>query len=381
MTHWRMTHWRSFSARVRGVWRRGGGAQPGRLRGRVVCGWVALAAVAASGASAQGLGPGAFARMGMGARSLALPAQVADRSGLASPYLNPALAPFQPAQGVELSAGLLAFDRQWQAVQVAAPLRPRSGFAGGVVRGGVGNIDGRDASGRPTDGPSEDGTYASDEYAFFAAFGAQLSGRVSGGAGLRLYRNELFDGVSAPTAIGVSLGLSARVTDRLAVGLAADDLFARYEWNTSGSVAASATDYFPTRLRGGAAWTSGTRSGDRPRLTVAAEAELSVQRAQAVRPGGVDVVGTSASPRSVTLDYRLADVQGRLGAEYWLVDGFAVRGGLDRVGAGAAGELRPSAGFGLEQRFTELDVRVDYAVVVEPFGSALMHMATVRLGL
>lgn len=337
--------------------------------------------VAASGAGASAQGPGAFARMGMGARSLALPSQVADRSGLASPYLNPALAPFQPAQGVELSAGLLAFDRQWQAVQVAAPLRPRSGFAGGVVHGGVDNIDGRDGSGQPTDGPTEGGTLSSDEYAFFATFGIQLSDRVSGGAGLRLYRNELFRDVSAPTAVGVSLGVSAQLSDRLAVGLAVDDLFARYEWNASGSVSASATDYFPTRARGGAAFTSGTRSGGRPRLTVAAEAELFVQRAEAVRPGGVEVVSTSPSPTMVTLDYRLADVQGRVGAEYWVVDGFAVRGGLDRIGAGAAGELRPSAGFGLEQRLTELDIRVDYAVVVEPFASGLMHMATVRLGL
>ena len=344
---------------------------------------VALAVGVASGAvaPAQAQGPGAFARMGMGARSLALPAQVADRSGLASPYLNPALAPFQPAQGVEISAGLLAFDRQWEALQVAAPLRPRSGFAGGVVHGGADHIDGRDASGQPTDGPGEDGTLSSDEYAFFAAFGTQLSRRVSGGVGLRLYRNELFRDVSAPTAIGVALGLSAQVSDGLALGLAVDDLFARYEWNTSGTVPASATDYFPTRVRGGAAWTSGVRSGDRPRLTVAAEAELFVQRAQAVRPGGVEVVGTAPAPRTTTLDVRLADVVGRVGAEVWLVDGFAVRGGLDRIGAGAAGELRPSAGFGLEQRFTELDVRVDYAVVVEPFASGLMHMATVRLGL
>ncbi|MGB3542725.1 MAG: hypothetical protein WBA11_07375, partial [Rubrivirga sp.] len=78
-------------------------------------------------------GAGVFARMGMGARSLALPAQSADRSGLASPYFNPALTPFQPSQGVELSAGILAYDRSFSSVQVAAPLKPKSGFAAGVV--------------------------------------------------------------------------------------------------------------------------------------------------------------------------------------------------------------------------------------------------------
>ena len=347
---------------------------------------VAALAVAALVAGAlavpvQAQGAGAFARMGMGARSLAMPSQVADRSGLASPYLNPALAPFQPAQGVELSAGLLAFDRQWEAVQVAAPLKPRSGFAGGVVHGGVDNIDGRDGSGQPTDGGTEGGTSAADEYAFFAAFGTQFSSRISGGVGLRLYRNELFRGVTAPTALGVALGVTAQLSDRLAVGLAADDLLARYEWNSSGTVAASETDYFPARVRGGAAFTSGTRSGARPRLTVAAEAEVFVQPAEAIRVTGVEVTETEPGEQSLPLDFRLADVQGRVGAEFWVTDGFAARAGLDRIGAGQAGELRPSAGFGLEQRFNELDVRVDYAVVVEPFGSGLMHMATVRLGL
>lgn len=340
-----------------------------------------LLAALVVGASASAQGTGVFARMGMGARSLALPSQVADRSGRTSPYLNPALAPFQPAQGVELSAGLLAFDRTWEAVQVAAPLRPRSGFAAGVIHGGVDNIDGRDASGFPIDAPTEDGTYSTDEYAFFATFGTQFSDAVSAGLGFRLYRNELFQGVQAPTAIGVSAGLSAQLSSRLSAGLVVDDLFARYEFNSSGSVNASATDYFPVRVRVGPAYTFGTRADGRPRGLVAAEVELAVQPAETTRPSGVRVLGTSVAARDTTLDLRLADVQGRLGAEFWVVDGFAVRGGLDRIGTGEAGELRPSAGFGLQQRFTELDVRIDYAVVLEPFGTGVMHMATVRLGL
>lgn len=342
---------------------------------------VVLVLLAALVASASAQTAGTFARMGMGARSLALPSQVADRSGLASPYLNPALAPFQPAQGVELSAGLLAYDRTWEAVQVAAPLRPRSGFAAGVVHGGVDNIDGRDASGYPIDAPTADGTYSTDEYAFFATFGTQFSDAVAAGLGFRLYRNELFQGVQAPTAIGVSLGLSAQLSERVAAGLVVDDLFARYEFTSAGSVSASATDYFPVRLRGGGAYTLGTWDDGRPRGLIAAEAELSVWSAEATRPAGVRVIGTEPVARDTTIDVRLASVVGRVGAEYWLTEAFAVRGGVDRIGAGAAEELRPSAGFGLQQRLTELDLRVDYAAVLEPYGTGVMHMATVRLGL
>ncbi|WP_412070122.1 hypothetical protein [Rubrivirga sp. IMCC43871] len=341
-------------------------------------GLLVLAAATVSVVAAQDAG--AFARIAMGARSAAFPAQVADRSGYASPFLNPALAPFQPAQGVELSAGALAFDRSLETVQVAAPLKPRSGIAAGVVHGGVDNIDGRDASGFPTDGQNEDGTLRTDEYAFFATFGTQFSERVSGGVGLRLYRNELFEGVRAPTAIGIALGASVQLSQRLSAGLAVDDLFARYEWSSSGSQLASVTDYFPTRVRGGLAYAGGA-VGERPRFTVAAEAELAVQPRDAIRPSGIRILGTSIATPDTTLEFRIAGVTGRVGGELWVTDGFAVRGGLDRIGAGEVGELRPSAGFGLEQRVGELDLRVDYAVVVEPFGSALMHLATVRLGL
>ena len=83
--------------------------------------------------------PGAFFRLGMGARSVAMPSQVADRSGYASPYLNPALAPFTPAQGVELTAGRLAYERSWEGVQVAGkePAVARAGAAHGGGRSRV----------------------------------------------------------------------------------------------------------------------------------------------------------------------------------------------------------------------------------------------------
>lgn len=342
--------------------------------------WAAvLALVLVAASSASGQGAGVFARMGLGARSLGLPSQVADLSGRASPYLNPALAPFQPSQGVELSAGLLAFDRTWESVQVAAPLQPRSGFAAGVVHGGVENIDGRDASGAPVDARTADGTYATDEYAFFAAFGTRFSEAVSAGVGLRLYRNQLLRDVRAPTAIGVSAGIAARLSPHMAVGLTVDDLFARYEWSASGT--ASATDYFPVRLRGGGAYALGTMPDGRARVRFAAEVEAAFQPAETTRPSGVQVIGASPVARDTTIEVRLGDVQGRLGAEVWLAEPIAVRLGLDRIGAGATGELRPSAGFGLQQRFGELDTWIDYTAVLEPFGTGVMHVATVRLGL
>ena len=331
-----------------------------------------LALTAAPMASAQGAG--AFARFGLGARAVAVPS-TGDLSGAASPYHNPALAPFQVGQALELTGGLLSFDREWQSVQVSTPLRPRAGIAAGVVHGGTNDIDGRDRSGYATE------TYSTDEYAFFAAFGVRLTDRVSGGAGLRLYRSNLFRGVQSPTALGASLGLAAQLTDRLSAGLVVDDLFARYEWNASAAGGGVATDDFPTRVRGGAAYSLGTAPGGFARGVVAADVELAVERTDARRPGGVDVIGTTPIERDSTADFAFATVGGRVGGEVWLAEPFAVRLGAERLGAGAFGEIRPAAGFALKTTLGELNTRIDYTATLEPFGTGVMQMATLRLEL
>ena len=335
-----------------------------------------FAALLALSASPRAQGPAAFSRLGMGARAIAVGGQVADLSGDATPFLNPALAPYQVGQAIEVSAGLLTFEREWNAVQIGSPLQPRAGVAGGVVHGGVSNIDGRDASGYPT------GTLDTDEYAFFVAFGIRLGARASGGVGLRLYRSDLFDGVTAPTALGLQLGLAGRVTDRLSVGLVADDLFARYEWNASAVAGAgSATDPFPRRLTGGAAYALGTLPSGRPRGVVSADVTVSAFAQDVERVSGTQVIGTGVVPTRRETEATLADVRARVGGEVWLADLFGVRAGVDRLGAGSLDEVRPAVGFALRQRFTDLDARIDYTAALEPYGTGILHMATVRLGL
>ena len=335
---------------------------------------LALVVLLALAAPVQAQGPAAFARLGMGARAVSGAGQVADLSGDATPFLNPALAPHQVGQAVELSAAALTYDRQWQAVQIGAPLRPRAGLAAGVVHSGVSNIDGRDASGYPT------GTLKTDEYAFFVAFGIRMSSRVSGGLGLRLYRSEAFDGVTPPTTVGVQLGLAARLSERLAVGLVADDLFARYEWNASAAGGGGAVDPFPRRLTAGAAYGLGRLPSGRSRGSVSADVELTTLGQDVTRPAGTQIVGPTIGADDTTTDYTRASVRGRVGGELWLADLFAVRAGVDRVGSDLA-EARPALGFALRQRFTDLDARIDYTAALEPYGTGILHMATVRLGL
>src|SRR5690625_29512 len=65
---------------------------------------------------------GSVARMGFGARGVALGnALAADGSGYASAFYNPALAPFVPAQSLEAAAAVMAFNRRMEFVQFSTP--------------------------------------------------------------------------------------------------------------------------------------------------------------------------------------------------------------------------------------------------------------------
>ena len=338
-----------------------------RLAGLAV---VLLALSATAGAQA----PGAFARFGMGARAAVFGPQAADVFGDASPYHNPALAPYSASQSLEASAALLEFDREWQAVQVTAPLRPRAGLAGGIVRGAVTSIDGRDGSGYAT------GDFSTNEIAFFVAFGTRFSEKVSGGIGLRIYRSDLFEAIRPTTAIGVGAGLAVRATDRLALGLVAEDLFAKYNWNASAAGGGTVSDDFPIRIRGGSAYRMGPETGA-GKLVVAAEVEGQIRSTETRQPGGISTGGGFPTPETVTTDLRVGDVLARFGAEYHVVDPLAVRVGADRILLGDTGEIRPSAGFSVRPSLGELSLRIDYAATLEPFGTAIAQTATLRVEL
>jgi hypothetical protein len=293
-------------------------------RFRVFALFVVLAVAGSTGASGQAAG--AFARMGFAARGMAMSnALAADASGDASPFYNPALAPFTERQNLVLSAALLRFDRELQYLQFSAPLRPRAGIAVGLIHAGVNDIDGRDGSGFHT------GTLSTDEFDIFMAFGVHLSERVTGGIALQLFRADLYDDLEAINSIGVDFGLSVRVTDALSLGLVADDLLARYSWDTSGLYGEggkSTSDRFPARIRFGGAYTILDGRG-----LIVAEYESRFTSSE-YRTRRVELIGDVPREVTDTERLRLHDSRFRLGGEYHLADVFAVRAGADQFGGG-----------------------------------------------
>ena len=331
----------------------------------------ALLVVFWSASAAHAQHAGAFSRIGFGARGLALGnALVADAMENGSPYYNPALAPRATSQNLQASAALMSFDRELQFLQFATPLEPNAGVAGGLIHAGVSNIDGRDNSGYRTQ------TYSTDEFAVFLAFGTHLSERLAAGIGLQLYRADMYEGLDAIHTLGIDVGVTYRANDALQIGLAVDDLLARYSWDTStlyGSGGTTTSDRFPVRLRvGGAYRLAGGRA------QVLAEYESSFASSE-YRIRSVEIVGDA--PQVVEQGERSSTYEGRLrlGAEYELSDVFTLRGGLDRLGTEAPSSLMPAAGFMISQPVGPLELNGEYAFVIEPYGTGSMHLITLRV--
>ena len=313
---------------------------------------------------------GSFSRLGFGARGMAMGnALIADNSGMASPYYNPALAPYTVRQTLQASVGFLTFDRQLEFLQFASPLPPVAGVAAGLIHAGVTDIDGRNSSGFHTE------NFSTDEYAVFLAFGLKLGQKASMGLGLQLFRADLFDDLEPVNSIGIDLGLSIKITEALSIGVVADDLLAKYSWDTSSLYSSGGkrtSDNFPTRLRLGASYVF--LEGN---ARVLAEFESSVATREYRT---FEIQEINQEPLEITNidELRIQESRLRIGGEYFLAEPFAIRAGLDHIGDSFQG-MRPTAGFLVAQPIGNISLWFEYAFALEPHGTGTMHILTLRL--
>lgn len=332
-----------------------------RIQGALLALLVTVLPVAGS-ATAQDAG--AFVRNGFGVRGPGLGnALVADAG--ASPFYNPALAPLSEGQVLSATVSSLSFDRTVQTVQFATP-QARAGFAIGLLHSAVSEIDGRDNAG------FHSGMLSTDEFAGFLAFGLRLGGAVTGGISLQGFRSDLYPGLDPVSTIGLDLGLTAAVHRSVRIGLVLDDLLARYSWDTTALYAdggKATTDYFPTRIRIGAAG----RFLDE-RLALLLEWENRFSRVETLSRT-VSLLGTSPVEFTDTETLVLGDSFVRMGAEYAPVDVLRLRLGLDRTRGGS----RPGFGVAISQQLANLHVEAEYTFVSEPFGLGAAHSAGLRL--
>lgn len=305
-----------------------------------------LAAFPLFSVSAQiGGEPGAFSRMGFGARGMAMGnALAAVTSGELSAYYNPALLPSATGRTASAGFGILSLDRRLNVVSFSAPLPPRAGVSIGLINAGVTDIDGRDSDGEPT------GPLRTSENQVFLGFGFLVSPQVQIGVALKLYYYQLYTDVSS-TTVGVDVGGLVRITSDLQAAVTVRDINSRYKWDTSplfGQNGQTSEDRFPLLTTVGLAYTLPDSLA-----RVSAEVEMS----------------------NVSTTFL------RAGVEIPLVPEFAVRAGIDRLDLKERGNgVRPGFGFRAQTSLVGWRPAVEYAFVLEPFSPAPLHMIAVSVG-
>ena len=298
--------------------------------------------------------PGAFSRMGFGARGMGMGnAMSAVITGELVSYYNPAVTVFQENNSVLTGYSFLSIDRNLNFLSYTRRFdfyskkdslvenpKPRNsaGVSLGVINAGVSNIDGRDNNGLPT------GELSTSENQFYLAFANRFSEKLSIGITAKFYYYKLFEEIST-TSFGVDIGVVYKVNDQFTVALAVIDINSKYKWDTSPVYEQNGViteDKFPNLRKLGVSYLN-------------------------------KEIGLLAS-----LEYENSSAETnilRAGVEYNIYEGFYLRGGIDQFNlSNTDWPIKPALGFSFYKSFGNFKVGVDYAFVIEQYSSNDRHV-------
>jgi len=303
--------------------------------------------------------PGAFSRMGFGARGIGMGnAMSAITEGNLVSYYNPALSVFQENNSFQTSYSFLSLDRSLNFLNFTRRFdfysskdtlkenrEPRStaGFSIGVINAGVSNIDGRDNQGFHTE------ELSTSENQFFLGLGIKFSKKFALGLNAKLYYYKLYEDVTT-TEIGLDIGALYKLNDEWNISLVVTDINSKYEWNTNsvyGQEGSSPKDKFPLLKKIGVSYKS-----EGSNLLAAAEFENS--------NAGTNII--------------------RAGIEYNIYENLFVRGGLDKFNLSNTDALaKPALGFSYLKSFGSLIIGIDYAFMIEQYSPHDRHIVGVNI--
>ncbi len=316
-----------------------------RIARYVRAAWLLAAMVMPVAAGAQIAGqPGAFSRLGFGARGMGMGnAMAAVRQGDVAGYYNPALLPWMETRHGTAAIGILSLDRRLNYLGASFPLPPAAGVSVGLINAGVSGIDGRDSDGEPT------GELSTSENEAYLGFGIKFKPGFSLGVNLKLLYYKLYENISS-TTFGFDIGGAYPVTQDVTVAVTVKDLNSKYSWDTSdlyGQNGQTNTDRFPLLYTGAVAYALPDSLG-----LVAAEFEAS-----------------NASSMIM-----------RVGAEVNLVPELTVRAGVDRIDLKDEGNgVKPTFGLTARKSLGSWTPAITYAYVIEPFAPAGMHVISLAI--
>ena len=188
---------------------------------------------------------GAFLRIGLGARAMAMGnAQVASADNGYGIYYNPAGLPHLEKRQFALSYSSMSLDRNFNYIGLASPLPPFAGAAIGWINSGVGNLRAYNSVGEDV------GAINHGLNAIYAAFAvnivqlAQLDGSMTNvrqdlltvGLAVKFLRGNISDDADFDykgDGFGFDFGLMLRPHERLSLGYQLKDINAGLKSNTN----------------------------------------------------------------------------------------------------------------------------------------------------
>jgi hypothetical protein len=297
--------------------------------------------------------PGAFARMGFGARGMSMGnAMTSITVGDVVGYYNPALSVFQNEHLINLSYSFLSFDRTLNFVSYTKNFKLPNQKQGGAgitfswINAGVSDIDARDGDGFKMDPIS---VY---ENQFLFAPAISVSDKVSLGVAFKMYYSKMYDGVKS-TSLGFDVGAIIKPSNKISIGLAMKDLNSKYQWSTTSIYNQNGTttiNKFPVLLDVGVSYLLPKNLG-----VVSVDFENS---SQTVTQDGVD--------------YKTVSDIIRMGAEINPIKDLKLRAGFDRFDFKAAdkfGNTKLTFGVGYQMAVKSYDLGLDYSFIMEPYSN------------
>jgi hypothetical protein len=298
--------------------------------------------------------PGAFSRMGFGARGIGMGnALSAVTDGNLVSYYNPALAVFQNDNSFQTGFTFLSLDRHLNFLNFTKRFdfdikknasdydkknQRSAGISIGVIQSGVSNIDGRDNDDFKT------GDLSTNEYQFFLGLANRFSEKFAAGIAVKIYYNKLYKDVTSST-VGLDIGAIYRYNNNLNFSFSISDLNSKYRWDSSPvySTDGSTTEEpFPVMKTLGVSYNFRDL-----KLLTSAELEISNADSKVVR----------------------------LGAEYNLYENLYVRGGLDQWDLGNSDRpAEPACGFSYVRSVSGVMVGFDYAFQIENYSASSRHV-------
>ena len=308
--------------------------------------------------SEMAVSPGAFSRIGFGARGIGMGNALSSiTEGELVSYYNPAVTPFQENNSFQAGYSFLTLDRalnyfnytrrfDFYSAKDTIPetRKPRTtaGLSIGVINSGVRNIDGRDNNGLPT------GELSTSENQFFIGLAARISEKISIGLATKFYYYKLYEEINS-TSLGIDIGALYRLNDNFNFSLVIVDLMSKYKWDTSPVYQQEgliSEDKFPSLRKIGTSYRN---------------KELGLL-------GSVEFENSNAETNIL-----------RAGVEYNIYNQFFIRGGIDQFNlSNTDWPVKPSLGFSFFQPFGNLVVGVDYAFQIEQYSSADRHILSVN---